>query len=403
MKELTIIFVAICFMNTSHGQTDFRQGYLITLAGDTVPGLVDYREGSAPFQSFDFKKSENDKPLSYQPGEASGYGFTNGRCFQSRQIEEDDHTARTVFLEVIVEGYVSLYKLQDVYFIEKQDKGFFKLVNGSREIIADGKKYMADTHEYAGVLNLLLFDCHSLRARIQYTELKEKTLTRLVEDYNECKGLASITHKASKPWIKLKTGLTAGIAISSIEFHPIDPGFKHLNTSFSNHRSLIAGINSDISFPRLTERFSVNAGIMYMKSEHQGFNTVEDVPYIKRNSSTIRLESLKIPVALCYTFPERRVTPYVNAGISSTYHIDYESSLVEEVESNTGIRTYYREAVPIQRNEMGLWGGLGGTIKLHPKSAGFLEIRFEKMSGFSNQPVITVISNFQVIVGIRTR
>ncbi|MBK7652728.1 MAG: hypothetical protein IPJ20_20970 [Flammeovirgaceae bacterium] len=78
----------------------------------------------------------------------------NDKLFQSREILIKDQPSQVVFLEVIVRGLVSLYKFEDIFFIEKGNDGLKQLINETEEVFVDGKRLLKNKsshwyHQYA--------------------------------------------------------------------------------------------------------------------------------------------------------------------------------------------------------------------------------------------------------------
>lgn len=407
MKRLILLIILTCLAEFSFSQTDFRKGYVITNARDTLFGLVDYREKAKAYKSCDFKASKSQNTITYEPGSIIGYGFENDKFFQSREISIKNQPSQVVFLEVIVSGPVSLFKFEDTYFIEKGNEGLQQLINEKKEVFVEGKKVLKNTNQHIGTINMLVFDCAEIRTRVQKIRLSEKDLTNLIEDYNRCKGASSITFKAKKPWTKVIIGLTGGLNVSQLGFDT-NPGYEHLTGDFEVSKSPMIGASFDILSPRLSERISFHGDLLYLTSKYYNYTLYNSSSSVERNYVTIELQQLKVPIGIRYTFPKREFTPYFNAGISSTIHLSSNSKWVQEVESNSVVNTNENEALTIKNKQLGLWGGCGVLKSINNKLNAFLELRYEQTDGvvpFSvdSQELSSKISNFQILIGIRTK
>ena len=406
MKRLILLTIAIGIAEFSFSQTDYRKGYVITNARDTLFGLVDYRVGVKAYKSCDLKSSKAQNTITYEPSNIIGYGFENDKFFQSKEVLIKDQPSRVVFFEVIVRGLVSLYKFEDTYFIEKDNNGHQQLINETKEVFVDGKIILKNTNQHIGTINMLLFDCAEIRAKVQRIRLSEKALTKLIEDYNRCKGESSVTFKAKKPWTKAMIGLAGGVNISQLNFHT---GYEHLAGNFEVSKSPMIGVSLVILSPRRNERISYQGDVLYLTSKYYNYTLYNSTFYVERNYVTIELQQLKIPIGIRYTFQQREFTPYLNAGISSTIHLSSNSKWVHEVESNSVVNTNENEALVIKNAQFGLWGGCGLLKSINSKLSAFIELRYEKTDGISKNSFDThsdlqsKISNFQIIIGIRTK
>ncbi len=89
----------------SVAQTDFRPGYIIFGPGDTTRTLINF----AKSEVCEFKLQNEKKQLSAT--EIIGFGFDNDRYYSATVLAGQ-------FLEVIVDGYLSLYKSDKTFFIK---------------------------------------------------------------------------------------------------------------------------------------------------------------------------------------------------------------------------------------------------------------------------------------------
>jgi hypothetical protein len=409
MHRLIFFIIALGFTTSSFSQSDFRKGFIITSSKDTVFGLIDYREGSKPYKSCAFKKTEGESTTTYDPNEIRGYGFIEGKYFESREIKEENQIQKVIFIEVKIKGVVSLYKFDNSFLVEKTGDTLTRLYNKIEERLIDTKIVQWNTNEHVVKLNWLLFDCVDLRERIQKIRLIERELISLIEDYNQCTGKPAITYNASKPWMKLEMGMVGGLNISNLEFATSADKFKHLKGSFDVSKSPVIGLSFDILSPRLSERFSFHGDVLYIKSKYENVNIFTSYYSTERDYVTIELHQLKIPVGVRYTFPEKKITPYFNMGISTTLNLKSGSTWIQELEGNFNdvfIRHDKDQALPIKGNQLGFWGGLGAIKSITKKLRAFVEVRYEQTNGTSymsyrDEDLRSKIQNFQITLGIR--
>jgi hypothetical protein len=116
-----IVFLVAMFTAAGHSlaQADFRPGFIVNNAGDTLRGWIDYRSGGKNFRICSFKKEEGREPVDYSPADIRGYGFANDKRHLSRMVETPGKVKETVFLEILVSGKATLYKLGNVFCLGK--------------------------------------------------------------------------------------------------------------------------------------------------------------------------------------------------------------------------------------------------------------------------------------------
>src|SRR5688572_17612566 len=133
--SLRVILLILISAHHLIAQSDFRDGFIITPSKDTIPGLINYRESARGNNFCEFKKNSSDQEIvTYAPNELFGYGFKNDKFFISREVLLPDSVRKLVFLEVLVEGRITLYMLKErsyftLFFLEK-DGEFYRINDG---------------------------------------------------------------------------------------------------------------------------------------------------------------------------------------------------------------------------------------------------------------------------------
>lgn len=184
---VTSLFVA-SFIFQAEAQTDFRNGYYITLENDTVFGLLDYRGEVKNSQTCVFKNDDSAEPQKFNPGEIQSYRFTDGKFYVSKKIETDS-VERNVFLEFLVDGITNLYFLRDInnykYFLEDKNGKFLELSNETITEKVDGKgEIQRKSNRYIGVLLASFADCKEIQPQINNVNLGHKSLINITKNYH---------------------------------------------------------------------------------------------------------------------------------------------------------------------------------------------------------------------------
>lgn len=402
MQRILTLLLFAGFCQTGLSQSDFRKGYIIDLKKDTLFGFVDYREGSRAYRTCNFKSNATEVSV-YKPGEITGYGFVGYKYFASQQLFDVDSTQNLFFFEVIVEGQATLYKLDAIFYLKKDDV-LHSLINPWKEVKIDGRTFQKKSNQYISTLNIYLRDCPQLSSKIQTTSLNERQLSNLISDYNKCKGSQSIIFKENKPWVKAAFGIFAGANFSTFSASTrTSAGYPHLVGDYESFISPIGGAIVDISSPRLTERLAFTGGAFFLKSSYYRYTQFTNgFVSISTNYVTIELEQLKMPIGIKYTFPERGLTPFINAGITNTINLKTTSQWINEFEANNRVHISTQEAMTIGRNELGFWGGVGVRKLIHPKWVSQFELRYEENVNLKSSitDLIAGVTNFQFFISI---
>src|SRR5260221_5106027 len=110
----------ICFLYAQI--TLFPNGYIITLQGDTINGIISTARSLNQFSLIQFKKGEDSIAEELTPTMIRGYSlFKNHRVFVSHTFPKDDaRVSLAYFLDALVLGKASLFMGKDssemVYF-----------------------------------------------------------------------------------------------------------------------------------------------------------------------------------------------------------------------------------------------------------------------------------------------
>lgn len=406
MKKLLLIIFMAMLASASFAQRDFRPGYVIMQSQDTVHGLVDYREGLRKYHTCDFKTSNTAAVRSYTAADVKGYHFINDKFFVSKSVKSHADTVTTVFVEVIVSGKISLYRYDNDFFIAKDTSPLHRLTNEQYETVVNGNRVMGSSNRYIGVLNHFMSDCRNVKSRIARTDLFEKSLTEVVHAYNKCMEAPTVVYKSKLPHAKVTLGLVGGVNVSALSFG--NPPQEYLRGNFQRSVAPLGGVSLDIFSPRINQRLSFHAELLYGQADYISFYAVRDKHRTNRHYVRIGTETLQIPVGLRYQFPERKFTPFFTAGLANHYHFNRTTSWTWERQTDDVIQTYEDPAAEMARHQLGLWGGAGFSKRISSAYDLFLEGRYSHTfdgvsANESTQHAHPSISSFQFLFGIRTR
>jgi hypothetical protein len=417
MKKIVLFLVFVFVTQLIYSQGNFRKGFVISHNRDTTYGFVSYGEGSRNYHECFFKTAENANSVTYSPSEIFGYGFVNDRGFETKKITLDDKSSATVLLEVLVKGLVSLYKFENIYYIDKADTGLIKLSHESIESSVQGVNTSRLSTKYLGVLRLYMSDCNEVASKISNVNCNEKELTNLVGKYDACKTGKSVIYKEKKSSIHLRAGISGGLVISSIDFGLTESGKTYLNNSFESSKTPLAALSLNISSPRINENISIVADLIYFKSNYYSYYTKTDLSQNKNTDYvSISMSQLKIPFGLRYTIPAGKLKPYLSIGFSSTYTLSSETDWKHELETRSvepfatvarrTIKLSDEEALQVKKNRLGYWGEAGIEKAIDKKINGFFAVRYEKAQGLYTEILPRRSSGntcIQFIIGINTK
>jgi len=172
-----VLVISAFFASPVVGQIGFYEGYIVTNQNDSVFGKIDIKEKKHIIEYCILKKDgENVK---YYPDKVKRFGFFNGPCYVSNVL-------RDTIVQVLVEGKLSLYKLQSTLYIQKEKEKVAKLDNYTEKVIRNGQVYYIESVKWKGLLTYMTSDCNPDQGVIDKLHLLENELTDFVVNYNKC-------------------------------------------------------------------------------------------------------------------------------------------------------------------------------------------------------------------------
>lgn len=197
----------LLFVLPGYSQKTMVEGYIITLDGDTVQGLIRERKWPQTPRKVEFVTGGKGKV--YWPEEIDGFG-TGNLSFISKKVKVDVSPHKpgqrekhpnpvfvtdTVFLQLIVKAEKSLY-----YYRDPAYKDHFYLVHsdGNPEALiykewisftyylGKNRMLVGKNDEYKNQLREAFSDCLQLRGRIAVTPYAVAEMRELFEAYKVC-------------------------------------------------------------------------------------------------------------------------------------------------------------------------------------------------------------------------
>jgi hypothetical protein len=370
MKKIALIF-CILFSISGYSQTDYRKGYIINKSGKKINGYVNYKENSSAYLVCEFKSTEFGKVTYYSPNQIKGYGFHPYKLYLVKSLLNEN-----MFFEIILKGKVTLLKHLSTYYVEKGEL-FKKLDNDIVEYKTEYNEYKRKSKKYIGVLKLILNDCKPQKSKYQKLTYSERSFIKLIKEYNECGGEKSFVYKEQKPQFKSAFGIAIGLNYATLHYnHFFGDGFYFTNKTESS-TFIVAGGFTELSSPRISERYSFYTGLFYMN-----YNFITNKIDTQNNSLyevLTKINQLKVPLGIRYTFPEKKLTPYFTLGASNFFNINSSTFWSRDFNVNNIIHIT-RNNYQANTYALGYFGSIGVKKRINKKFTGFIDILFENFS-----------------------
>jgi hypothetical protein len=336
---ITLVIGLMLITASLSAQDNLKRGYIITLKGDTVHGLIDVSGWGMNPSNVLFKTYPGDEGTSYDPYDIKQFGIGNEvweggfvdvevSSQSDGQLSEDPNLfleKDLVFLQAIIKGNKSLFvyrkTINELFYI-KTDSTYELLVYKKylKTSKVDGSwKTTTNTVEnkrYVGQLLIYLGDCPQIKSKINNAKYEIEALKGLFKEYYKCTGENVQIIKPEKN-ISFKLSLIAGYSIRKLDFDFLtkDPNNPNDPVTFNTYPF---GAAVEISRPVSNPTWS-----FYTEFKLLNFYRYQKVTRITENESytvkslDYRAKSTQWTNMIRYTRPVNRWSLFANAGITS--------------------------------------------------------------------------------------
>lgn len=184
--SIYLFFITCLLSQTVRAQTNFVDGQIITSEGDTLRGIIDFRNWSRNPTKIDFVIRGEEEVRSYSAYKLVEFS-ASGEKYISRNVTIDTTPLKVpevkevlptsredqVFLKVLVEGELSLYQYKDFrdnFYIEENGV-ITELISHEYIALVRGRYLLVDSEEekYIDQLNRIQKNCRGVsRRRVDY-------------------------------------------------------------------------------------------------------------------------------------------------------------------------------------------------------------------------------------------
>lgn len=341
--RLPALLLFLLFSSLSFAQTNYKQGFVVTTAGDTLYGFIDYKEWDKNPKVISFRTSANSSATQeFDPNNSSYFEITGMEAYQSYEgpitmdkVDKDDLSYGRADTTVII-SRIFLGKRQDgpnaLLYSYKDDvkERFFLLEKGEskpqelsykRYLFATNNAKVVEQRFYVGqLLNVarhqgILTD--KLQQEIEATGYKEQDLLRVVNKLNGLNAKEIEQDRKSRQ----NTRYFAGLALSrgTMKTYGADYFADADENSASYMPRLAFGL--DVFLNRNVQRTALrleagltNASYILHKREQSGFKGYNELSY----EATQQTASLS-PQIIYNLYNKENLQLYAGGGLALNY------------------------------------------------------------------------------------
>lgn len=373
------------------GQRKGEQGYFVNYAGDTLTGLVKYKAGNEYILFY----KEGQKAFRLSPDSVKAFGFDDGRIYIPQYISEELR-----FVQMLVEGKLSLYKTRDNFYAQRDDSLLVELKNEKRNLTVNGKAVTMDSREYVGMLSILMKDCEAVKSGLSDLKLAESALVEVVDEYNQCMGSPSRIAQEGVAWKVIQVGAAAGIHYSKLIIDE-NSGFISALGDVDPYWSVAIGGDITITDLRLNPRLALYTGMYFAQAKYR-----KEFGSNNNYKLDVSLSMLNIPLGIQYNILSgANLNIFIRGGMVNHIHVQNESSITYEYfNGEEDVIGYYEPYTTPSKVSIGLFGAAMLSQNLGENRSLFIDLRYERTNGVSESASISdYINTCQVVAGLRFR
>ncbi|MDO4958524.1 MAG: hypothetical protein Q4E68_04650 [Prevotellaceae bacterium] len=240
-------------------QGNLREGYVITLQGDTLYGEIDFRTADMNMKRCVFRKNGESSFKTYLPEDISGYRFTsNGIYYISKLVDTKSEGKKNLFVEYVLHGNMNLYQIGGDEMLLEDEEGnqaMFSVEKAQRSV--DRKEVRDEMKDALLLLNKSFKATEFLMSKDKNRENTKKAVMTYVDEvcpdgfceaYEYKNRTAPSEDRTVHPWVKVGFKSTQYKIWESESLSGSSPVFS-------------AGI--DFHLNRLLKGFMFNVGLTY--------------------------------------------------------------------------------------------------------------------------------------------
>ena len=328
MKKITVLFLmslTILPMQMA-AQVNPQKGYIITNAGDTIHGTIDYRSDARNALECSFAAEGQSQYTTFTPADLRGYRFADNGIYYVTRTFPVDGQQKTFFAEYLLQGGVSLFHHKendtDYYYFVGED-GCVGTVKNDGLLMASPKEADRAKREALREASQIFAKSSKAQSELWRGEITAENLTKVTRDYDmeyctsagDCVQFRYDSKKSRSVQVKLRFQAALGVGINSLEPNSYAYDKEH------NQRMTACvpqiGVGADFLFPRSNKHWSLQA--LALLSYWNMSKEMRNLYYSKPGEvSELKYLNLELQIGAAYSFmPQNKVSPVVQGGLAA--------------------------------------------------------------------------------------
>jgi hypothetical protein len=395
IKRSLLTILGIIFLQSAFSQENYIQGFVVNPDGDTIHGLIDYRNWKKNPDKISFKKQASDNPIIHTPLSIKYFGVAD-EIYAGAIVETDlsriktdelEHGKEpkikvdTIFLQSIILGTKSLYLYntdagRELFYI-LQDTTFNMLIY---------KRYLSDIEtsdikenkKYLSQLAVYLKDCPTIQQNFKSLQYSRKSLEKLFLTYYDCVE-KPLTFQKKQEKLKAEFGAIAGLTLNNLAFGG-EESIDLTKLDFKTDVSYSIGTYINLVLARNQGKWSLYNELAFSPYKVENYSEY----YVSENeytyyTTTLGYSYLKLNTMVRFSYPFGKTSVFINAGMSNGYALSETNQInVEKKFYSSETNEDFPVLAVTRLYEQGIIAGLGGKYDKFS-----FEFRFERGNGMS--------------------
>lgn len=397
------VFIAFLSISNIYAQTKFEPGYIVPSSGDTIRGMIEYRNSSQNPESILFKENDRQKTRLLGLNDISAF-MVHGEFYERAVVSRNTTLINdtnlsensfptmltdTAFLLKFADGPKSLYYLKDhtnkvqLYIGDEHEL----LIQHKYKVVKDNQTKVVIMDRYRQQVRAYL-NCPAIDNQIINLNYSSKDVLRIFESYYKKCSTAKPNAITKREGFKVEIGALAGVTFSKLSFS----GYNFPYLIERTHKVSIrptAGLFLNLVIPRTRRSLLLANELMYGSykiSDH--FRTDVNPENYTTTDYTLAVSHIKLNNMVRYRIIRHNAFFYANVGISNAFMISEDNRFLARTQFYTDVHIKEDKALNTRKHDQGFIVGIGAGMR----RLGF-EVRFENNNG--NSEYFSVSSNIK--------
>lgn len=337
MKNCLYILLFILIHFSAATQSNFTKGIIISNKGDSINGMIDYRNWKYNPASINFVSETNEKTL-LDASAIKGFIIPSaGETYSSFLAELDmlpgdpDDAINNRFsdspvlkkriflLQLVKHPAASLYLFADsrkehLYYVKRNEEPV-ELIH--HYVYDESIKQVQEITTYKEQLVDFFAACSDIANAAQTVKFAKKSIMDLLLKYIQCTVPGTTVDIKRKDPDLLTFGIIAGAIFNKYRIDGTNTIL--VDDNYSNTLSPLLGLSIDIGLSRNQHKWHIINEVVYkMHKTGSSFTRPYGSGYFRTNDVTLSLSYIQLNSIIRYVFQSNRsLSPFVNAGIGN--------------------------------------------------------------------------------------